>query len=94
MEKAFTTKVKLAESEGNIKANIQVTSGVLTMRLTLVEKEGQLYLNPPAKFVKSLKSETNNGFINHGWINKESVRHFIGGETSAKKTKAKPKGNK
>jgi hypothetical protein len=72
MEKAYTTDVKLAKKAGNIKANVKVTSGVLTMRLTLVEKDEKLYLNPPAKFVESLKSEDNNGFINHGWIAKES----------------------
>ena len=74
MKKNFNIEVKLAKENGRgIVANAKVTSGVLTSRFNLVEKEGVLYLNSPSRFVKSLKSETNNGFINQSWIEKETA---------------------
>ena len=73
MEKEYTTEVRLAKSEGSIKANVKVTSGILTLRCTLEEKGDRMFLNGPSKFVESLKDEDNTGFIQLGWIGKDSV---------------------
>ena len=69
----FTISVKpVSKPTGNILANVRVVSGVLSMECTLeFKKDGTYALYGPSRFVESLKSDDNTGFIHLGKVVKD-----------------------
>ena len=69
----FTISVKpVSKPTANILANVRVVSGVLSMECTLEKKKDGAYaLYGPSRFVESLKSESNNGFVHLGKVIKD-----------------------
>jgi DNA-binding cell septation regulator SpoVG len=66
----YKFKVKPAKTEGNIKANVTVESGILALNMTLVEKDGVLYLNNPVKWVEGFEKPFSQGYIQSDMHNK------------------------
>lgn len=79
----YELKVTKAKTEGKTQAYVKIKAGPFWVTYTLDKSNGKFFLNPPSKFVDSLKGTTTQNGKHSGWIESSGLSKDVAQEIKA-----------